>query len=112
MNKSDNSMENNQTSSLFTDIPRVYGDLLTPEQKTELREKGKKFYDTIDFDLYKPVIEEKNPMGDFVSLSSLDETETLAQKVLWKQLQIAIRSGLNEDDFTEEEKELLKRIKV
>lgn len=97
--------------SAFADIRQKYGDLLTPEQKAELQEKGKKFYDTIDFDLYKPVIEEKNPMGDFVPLTGLDETESIADQVRVKQLLIAIRSGLTEEDFTEEEKELLKRIK-
>jgi len=95
----------NTNSSLFSDIPRVYGSLLSNEQKNDMKQKGENFYKSIDFEKYHPKIEETNPMGDLLDLS---ETENLVEQILYKRLLLAIRSGLSVNDLTEEEKESLR----
>lgn len=94
------------SSSLFSEIPSRYGNMLSPQQQEEMKKKGEAFYNSIDFDKYRPKIDDSNCTSD---LLDSNETDKHIEQIQYNQLMLAIRSGLKLEDLTDEEKNLMRR---
>jgi hypothetical protein len=79
------------------------GSMLSDEQKDDLKKMGEKFYGSIDMEKYKPVPTEEFNQESF--------SEDFVLHVKYNQLQHALESGLLEEDLTEEEREILNKVK-
>lgn len=78
------------------------GSMISDEQKADLKRMGERFYENIDMEKFKPVPTEEASGHEF--------TEDFALLVKYKQLKRAIESGLQEEDFTEEEQEIIRKV--
>lgn len=86
----------------FSEVRKNMGSLLSDEQKEDLQEAGRKFYDSIDIDKFKPIPAEE----------AKDEQTTLFDeehfdRIRYLQLQKALNSGLLETDLDDDERKLL-----
>jgi len=78
------------------------GSMISDEQKADLKRMGERFYENIDMEKFKPVPTEEASGHEF--------TEDFALLVKYKQLKRAIESGLRDEDLTEEEQEIIRKV--
>lgn len=85
----------------FSDVRNSFGSILSDEQKEDLQEAGRQFYNSIDIDKYKPIpaeeVKEELPMLD----------DDHFNRIRFAQLKKALDSGLLEDDLDDDERQLL-----
>jgi hypothetical protein len=86
------------------DIENI-GSMLTDEQKADLKAMGEKFYGSIDMEKYKPV-----PVDEVKGDDLFSEKDILYIK--YKQLKVAMNSGLLYEDLTQEELDIYNKFKT
>lgn len=86
----------------FDDVRQNMGAALSDEQKEDLKKMGERFYGSIDMDRYKPKLASEASFDDLV------DTEQL-ERIQYHQLQRALDSGLQEDDLSDNERELVRK---
>lgn len=96
-----NSINTDDLFSQFT--PSNYQ--IDEEQLENMREMGKKFYGNIDMDKYAPKDATEENLQEFLSSVS---TEEQLQKLKYRQITAALKSGLLIEELTEDEKNILK----
>lgn len=81
--------------NFFEDIQNM-GNILSEDEKLNLKQMGEKFYGNIDMEKYKPTPKEELK-NDFI------HDENTLERIKYVQLQKAVQSGLSIEDFTDEE---------
>lgn len=89
-------------SENYFDYLQNMGSMMSDDQKADLKRMGERFYENIDMDLYKPVPTEE-AKNDFFS-------KDMSLFVRYNQLKRALESGLLEEDLTEEEQEIIRKV--
>jgi hypothetical protein len=88
-------------SDCFGDIRASVGTMMNDEQKSDLKAMGEQFYGSIDMDKYQPKLATEGS-------SNLPEHDAeVVDRTRYYQLKKAIASGLQPDDLSEDERELL-----
>jgi hypothetical protein len=85
----------------FDDIHQNMGHMLSDEQKADLKQMGERFYGSIDMDKYRPRLTSE-------SSNELLPDQDVLRRIRFLQLQRALESGLQEDDLSEDERELVR----
>lgn len=75
------------------------------EQLQTMKEMGEKFYGNIDMDKYRPREATEENLKEFLSSTV---TENQLQKIKYKQITAALKSGLLIEELTQDEKNILK----
>lgn len=88
-------------NDFFSDIRASVGTLMDDDQKADLKAMGEQFYGSIDMDKYQP-----KPATE--GITNLPEHDSeIVDRTRYHQLKKAIASGLQPDDLSDDERELL-----
>lgn len=93
----------------FNEWKQMYHQCISEEEMETLKEMGEKFYNSIDMDLYQPKEASEENLKMF--LDSM-YTEEQLEKIKYKQIVASLKSGLDMDELTQDEKELLEKYKT
>ena len=103
---SDTVNTNKSSYNCFNEWKNLYHNSITEDEIKTLKEMGEKFYNSIDMELYKPKEASEENLKLF--LQSMNTEEQL-EKIKYKQIIAAIKSGLTIDELSYEEKEILNK---
>lgn len=91
-------------NDFFSDIRESIGTMMDEDQKADLKRMGEKFYGSIDMDKYQPRLASEakdDPLHD----------ADIVERMRYVQLQKAIDSGLQVDDLSDDERELIEKFR-
>jgi hypothetical protein len=86
----------------FNDVRQNMGSMLSDDQKDDLKKMGERFYGSIDMEKYKP-----QPVTEGTSRDFPDQDHV--HRIRYQQLKRALCSGLQEEDLSEDERELIEK---
>jgi len=89
-------------NDFFSDLRESIGTLMDDDQKADLKRMGEKFYGSIDMDKYQPRLASEAKDEPLIDAE-------IVERMRYIQLKKAIESGLQPEDLSDDERELMEK---
>ena len=89
-------------NDFFSDIRDSIGTMMDDDQKADLKRMGEKFYGSIDMDKYQPRLASEAKDEPLIDAE-------IVERMRYIQLKKAIESGLQPEDLSDDERELMEK---